>query len=501
MQSPQYIFGEEEQFQVLEPYESSDSIFRGERIDEKELEYPYSEAESVFEQNNAVPFVKASEENYTGKPQFIRRLQNGKAFVVFTPDTNKAISEVNQKQVDKCGVSLADIQSALAKTVDLKTIQQLLDSHAQLSQADPYDINQSSAARVDAVFTEAVHQFQCDNYIDANEQDGIIGVSTLDTLGLFNNKLRRPLSSAGFYGQKELNKIKKEISQATNGEFTADNWFQFIYNPAWLGVKITDGIHLALLRKLKEAEAWLVSQPQYKGMTPAALGRALGLAGKQYSCARLSADNQAMHGVGLAIDIDGYGNPWIGGGWITAGKGLSERERFLDVLKQASGEKLPGDTIFAYLHSIAIANGKDTAAAFSVLKQKNDQFINYLKGKPTELNYWKTSFTFDIRSPLSGFLNHHPDLVVALRQQAGLAWGAIDFGSGASGDIMHFDLRTLGVGIIIATQIHGFVPDSKNHPAVEQKETFEAFETKNDWEFHEAINEGEWQPEVLETQE
>ena len=77
--------------------------------------------------------------------------------------------------------------------------------------------------------------------------------------------------------------------------------------------------------------------------------------------------------------------------------------------------------------------------------------------------------------------------------------GAIDFGPGASGDVMHFDVRTLGVGKIIATEICGYVPYQKNHPAIEQKETFETSETKNDWEFHEAINEGEWQPEVTET--
>jgi hypothetical protein len=499
MRSPEYIFGEQEQFQLVEPFESIDIAVQGESADDKELEYPYSASSYEFEQNNEASLVKVSEEDYTGKPQFIRRLQNGKSFLVFAPETNKAITQLNQKQIDKCGITLSDIRAAIGKKVDFSAIQQLLNSHNQITPGNTYDINVTSTTQVDAVFTEAVHQFQIDNYIDTKEQDGILGVSTLDTLELFNNKLRAKLNSSSFYGQQVLNKIKKEVSQATNGEFTADNWFTFIYNPAWLGIKIQDGIHLALLRKLKLAEAWLVSQPQYKGMTPAALGRALGLAGKSYSCARLSADNQAMHGVGLAIDIDGYGNPWIGAGWITVGKGLAERTRFLDTLKQASGQKLAGGTIFAYLHNIAVTSGNDSGAAFNVLKQKNDEFIAYLKTNATDLNFWKTSYTFDTRSPLSGFLNHHPDLVLALRQQTGLAWGAIDFGPRASGDIMHFDLRTMGVGKIIATEMRGYIPDTAHHPATEHEVSYESFPYINEWEYHEAINEAEGEPETAET--
>jgi len=38
------------------------------------------------------------------------------------------------------------------------------------------------------------------------------------------------------------------------------------------------------------------------------------------------------------------------------------------------------------------------------------------------------------------------DLVIALRDQAGLAWGAVDFGTRESGDVMHFDARRDGIG-------------------------------------------------------
>ena len=38
--------------------------------------------------------------------------------------------------------------------------------------------------------------------------------------------------------------------------------------------------------------------------------------------ARLSAEKQAMHGFGLAVDINVSGNPWIGAGWVKYDKEL-----------------------------------------------------------------------------------------------------------------------------------------------------------------------------------
>jgi hypothetical protein len=187
-----------------------------------------------------------------------------------------------------------------------------------------------------------------------------------------------------------------------------------------------------------------------------------------------------MHGVGLALDIDKVGNPWVGAGWIKDDeKGRNwlvdqiktnpdnqlkikyqgmlnrrnERYRFLETLKLAAGGSLngaPKGTIFSYLHHLAVSHGSDTRRAYAILARRNEEFKTFLRNHPSELSYWKNSATFDNRDPLNGFLNHHADLVFALRQIALLAWGAIDFGPSASGDVMHFDLRTLGVGRVIA---------------------------------------------------
>jgi hypothetical protein len=62
------------------------------------------------------------------------------------------------------------------------------------------------------------------------------------------------------------------------------------------------------------------------------------------------------------------------------------------------------------------------------------------------------------RDPRNGFLNFQRDLVVALRDMECLAWGAIDFGPNASGDVMHFDCRNTGLGRIVC---QGFIPPER----------------------------------------
>jgi len=126
-------------------------------------------------------------------------------------------------------------------------------------------------------------------------------------------------------------------------------------------------------------------------------------------------------------------------------------------------------------------------------------FHSGVKSNSSELSYWKNSQTFAKRNPLNGFLSLHPDLVYALRQIAGLAWGAIDFSPRASGDIMHFDMRTIDVGKFLCEKIGGYVPNSG--PPTISKEVFSDeimfeemgnYEFKDELEFHEAIEEQYW---------
>lgn len=423
-------------------------------------------------------------------------------------DKNTKALSSNKGNLQKSGLSFTAVMTALDRYVDTNAIRQSLLAYNQKNPGRGYTIS-NSATEPDSIFTEGIHQFQQACYLDPLQHDGIMGRSTMESLGFAEHGLKQKLNSRGFYGQGQLDRkdVRDEVPKQTGGKYTSANWYDHLVKPSWLGVAISDGIHVILLDKLREAESWLLKQPQYQGMTPAALGKALGFnAATRYSAARLSASKQAMHGFGLALDIHVAGNPWIGAGWVQNDKVLlQERYRMIDALRKASGNaSLPGETVFAYLHSIAQSAGNDTSNAYKVLKQRNDEFISYLKNNPSELNYWKASQTFGNRNPLNGFLNLHHDLVYALRQIAGLAWGAIDFGPRASGDIMHFDLRTVGIGKILCEKIGGFVPKS-GHPLF-NKETFapeseydleeDALEFTDETELHEAVEEAEWDQNV-----
>ncbi len=414
----------------------------------------------------------------------------------FLPELNTKKTALNQNQIKKLGLPYHTIISALKSHVDIRVLSSQLQERNAKAVNQNYSID-PTFTRVDSVFTEAVHQFQIGHFIDSREHDGILGRSTLETLGIYSHGLKAKLNSSRFYGKSQLNRkdIAPNIPILTNNEYTSSNWYDHIIKPAFLGIKISDGIHVILYQKLKEAEKWLRSQPQFSGLSPAKLGIALGFnSSTRYSGARLSSAKQAMHGFGLALDINVAGNPWIGAGWIKHDpKLLMERYRMLDALKKASGLNLPGKTVFEYLNHIAQSEGTDTHRAYATLKARHDEFVALLKNDSNELSYWKRSQTFGKRNPLNGFLNLHPDLVYALRQISGLAWGAIDFGPRASGDIMHFDLRMEGIGKYLCQKIGGYVPKS-GHPRVNHEllsDEVDFLESPDFSEFHEAEGEAE----------
>src|SRR4030095_2563991 len=211
----------------------------------------------------------------------------------------------------KSGIKFEDIITDLNRYVDFGLIRAAIEKSG-----GKYAISDGS---VDALCVEAAHQFQAKVYFQADEQTGLVGPSTLDSLGIVKHKLRSAVGNV--FGRGVVNAASSEISKQTNNEFDAKNWFDFIVAPSFLGHRInrqSQGIHLLLLRKLREAENYLLSLSTYSGMTPVSLGRALGLdkSTVNYSGGRLSSNNEAMHGVGLALDIDGHGNPWVGAGWI-----------------------------------------------------------------------------------------------------------------------------------------------------------------------------------------
>ena len=416
--------------------------------------------------------------------------ERSKLVGLLTPtQSTQAIQKNQQMHPGRSGIRPEDILVDLSRYVDLSAVQAAIQSSGVSYPANPGPVN--------AAFVEAVHQFQAKIFFDPKKRDGQAGPSTLDSLGIVKHSLKPKIGDV--YGRRILKNHSGDISSETNGEFNAKNWYDFLVTPSFLGHQIDkypQGIHILLLRKLRQAESYLLSQPAYAGMTPVALGRALGLdrSSVYYSGGRISKSPQSFHGFGLALDIDVTGNPWIGAGWITesaaANKWLidqlktnldqqtrnkyqrlldirNERYRLMEVLKAANSGPLKsipkGTTIFAFLRAIAVSYGQDTRAAYEYLARRNEEFKSYLRNHPSELLHWKNGATFARRDPLNGFLNLHGDLVFALRQHARLAWGAIDFGLN-SGDIMHFDMRTLGVWRNVARSFGASVPEPEYHP-------------------------------------
>lgn len=423
-------------------------------------------------------------------PAFSATERSKLATLLSPAQSTKAIKWNRERHPAKSGVRFEDVVTDLTRYVDFAAVRTAIQNSG-----GAYTISDGT---IDAICVEAAHQFQSKVYFHADEQSGAVGASTLDSLGIVKHKMK-PAIAGNVYGRGVIKNLSDQISNLTNKEFNAKNWFDFLVAPSFLGHRInkqSQGIHLLLLRKLREAERHLLGQTAYKGMTPVALGRALGLDRPTvyYSGGRISTDEQAMHGVGLALDIDVTGNPWVGAGWIKDVKAerdwlvdqirtnadaskrakyqamlnrRNERYRFVEVLRLAAGGSFNGstsNTIASYLHSVGVSQGSNTRDAYDILARRNQEFKTYLRNNASELRHWRASATFDNRDPLNGFLNHHADLVYALRHIALLAWGAIDFGASASGDVMHFDLRTLGAGKVIAEKLGGYIPRPGHHP-------------------------------------
>jgi hypothetical protein len=188
---------------------------------------------------------------------------------------------------------------------------------------------------------------------------------------------------------------------------------------------------------------------------------------------------------------------------------------FLAALKHSallvSGVRITQTTSQRFMHDLGADATLTTAAIFDILAQRNRDFRDYLAlsanaggltavlqrrraegtagvfATATEsiadaAQRWRIDIQNDLRNmraqaspfrsgttrdPLLGFLNLDRDLVIALRDTACLAWGAVDIGSGAdgSGDVMHFDDRVCGIGHALARVGGNFQPRS-GHPCV-----------------------------------
>jgi hypothetical protein len=421
-------------------------------------------------------------------------------------ESAKAVSWNTSMHPAVSGVTVDEIRDALHSYVDAAAVQAAI---ARRNQQDPGSALDASGLATGAVFAECVHQFQRKCYIDKHEHDGLAGQSTLDSLGL----LKR--AGSGFHGgvrsnataQQRLNKCDAQI-QAVTGEFSAANWYDGIIDPSVFGwrTKSGAGLHVLLVRKLRQAERYLLSLPAFSATTPAALGRILGLT-ERHGGTR-SGTKPSTHTYGLAIDIAYTTNPWVhqAASWQAA-----QHAALL-----VSGLSLGHGSAPAYLSSLGSDPARSTGQVWDELKRRSQEFSTYFRlaadatalrealqadhGRGTAglledgesvdqaVTRWQTRIREDrnaiVRCPSDqndgngdfcqhdppehGFLTLSRDLVIALREHACLAWGAVDFGPGAagSGDVMHFDARIDGAGRVLTQGTEAFVPASGHHPCL-----------------------------------
>ena len=408
------------------------------------------------------------------------------------------------------GVDPANIRTDVARYVNLTAIATAIQN---FNAANPTKAIQLGTPPMDAVLVEGIHQFQAKCFFETSQIDGMAGESTLDSLGLVKRSGMNSVDQRNTGAHARLGKV--DVARLTSNEFTADTWFDHMVNPSFLGWRFLTGgtprgVHLSFMRKLRIAERALLAQSKFSGKTPVELGKALGFnaTSEEHKGARPTVTSASMHTYGLAVDIKYTGNPWVRGA------------DFLAALKRSallmSGVQITQRTSQRFLHDLGSDATRTTAAIFDILAQRNRDFRDYLAlsanaagltavlqrrraegtagvfAAATEsiadaAQRWRTNIQTDLRNmrakespfrsgatrdPLLGFLNLDRDLVIALRDTACLAWGAVDIGPGrepdrdqGSGDMMHFDDRVCGIGQALVP-VGGNFPPKSGHPCV-----------------------------------
>ena len=389
------------------------------------------------------------------------------------------------------GVLLDEIRSALGAYVDESAVRTALGRH-------PGGRDWTEAE----VLAESVHQFQVKCYREPALVDARAGESTLDSLGLIarTGSAMHGADVVHSGGLQRLQGRDVRVRAATGGEFGAANWFSALVDPSFLGLttKLGRGLHTALVRRLRAAERALLAKPAYRGMTPVALGAALGITERHGGARPTQTQSTSVHTFGLAIDIEYTANPWVvhDASWAA----LRRASHLI------SGVRLAQASAPAYWSSLGTDPRRSTTDVWDEVRRRSDDLAAYaglagdvpgmadalraglargtaglmLAGEPLEdaARRWAARATADRRAliagdftghrpPERGFLTHSRDLVVALRDTACLAWGAVDLGAGArgSGDIMHFDMRVDGAGRVLVEGTTAHVP-TRGHPCL-----------------------------------
>jgi hypothetical protein len=417
------------------------------------------------------------------------------------------------------GVSAATLLSRLERYVNRSTIEATMRNDTALK---------GLAGDAAAVLAVVAHQFQQKIYVSSAYHDGKVGQGTLDALGFVRHRDdalnavdRRNMSfhvkgrSKAFKRLQELYRTDRAAFRHLGADVSPNTWYRLFVNAPFLGRPSFNGIHVELMRRLRQAEQWLLAQAPYRKMSPVEIGRAMNI-DEDHHGGRM-ANNNSMHTLGLAVDIRYLKNPWVTGQHGNDGKPNTKRNRGFQEVSRNIAQLLHGtDEVWtpAWLHGLGSDPARTTESAYTEIEKRQRSLQTYLSmqndaaavkaaierrregphpervmkaGEPIDaaVQRWRRTIKEDRaklqhafgskRSPAAGFMSLHRALVCALRDHGCLAWGAIDLGSKSNGDMMHFDCRAAGIGWKLS------LPQQRtagaNHPCVKVQGTSEELET------------------------
>jgi subtilisin family serine protease len=403
----------------------------------------------------------------------------------------KKASQWNQKMHPKeSGISLAELRARLEQYIDRPALNDLVRQANAGAPPPPYG---SDEATIVTLLAEQFQRKTCrmptvGEIWQPPTMDGRVAEDTLDALGfVYHLGKKTDLNLADHVNTTAADTLKKVKASEFEGlepGLTANTWWTYMVRPPWLGMPIKHGIHLVLLKRLRQAQRFLMDLHAYENMSPAELGKVLGL-GEEHKGARPGTATKSMHTFGLGIDIGHSHNPWLS----NPERNTDKVPRITSRAAQFIGGKPKNQKGISaeFLHRLAVDH-QDTAEIYQILSEWSNWLGSYfalandpkrvesmlpiLNATNPDIGFirvgdsltnaarrWigiiKSDFA-DFATAVSyhgnkewvrhGFLTLPRDLVLALREYACLGWGAVDFGPSESGDIMHFDCRVDGIG-------------------------------------------------------
>lgn len=285
--------------------------------------------------------------------------------------------------------------------------------------------------------------------------------------------MERATGSPWYYHESVYNRFQQE-GRDLGIDGLASTWQGYLAQmgvTTFLGRQVAG--HQALLTRLERAEAYL--RREHPDLSDRELLPRIGQVGSR-SQWRAGESTTSYHVFGLALDIDAGRNPWITSSsgsrrqewtiwraaWLIGGgvqSVWSERSHQWATEDNLTTEEIHGryqrasEAVAEYL--ALLENEEQLAARIAALGEPPaGPSHEYLPRTPTRetlrnggAGEWQNVIRQDRQNwPAAaretGFMNLRLELVQALRDEAGLSWGACDLGRRESGDFMHFDLRS-----------------------------------------------------------